>query len=429
MGSDHFTARGRRGAFVVLALSAGLLLAAPAGAQEPPDVAGSWEVAFGSALNGRRWTLLLEGAGQRLSGTVEMGSTGPARIQRVIQSGNRLLLEFAVEVHGRGSTVVFEGRVNERRYRGSMTGFPGTDAAVSFTASRQASRTLPPDPTPPYREVELRAENGWFIVSVVGNGTDSLEFIVDTGAGISAVTEDTAARLGLGPGNEVTAQGASGTQRLRLSSLPSLAMGDLVSENLRVLVLPAGTLAPFADGEEGRGPYDGVVGADILTRFDVLIDPLAGQLRLYDHGERPGAELLSQLGDVVPFRRIGGDHVLHDVDVNGVTVPAVLDTGSRYLLLNSAAAEAAGVERTSIEVSSPGVGTDEVEIGKGRLDVFMLASAAARDVPVSIGDLPVFSAVGFAGRPVVLLGNPAVRRCPIFLSYSDNTVRYCREIR
>jgi hypothetical protein len=44
---------------------------------------------------------------------------------------------------------------------------------------------------------------------------------------------------------------------------------------------------------------------------------------------------------------------------------------------------------------------------------------------MSIADLPVFQAMGFAERPAMLLGADLLRECRVFISYSQRRVHLC----
>jgi predicted aspartyl protease len=273
-------------------------------------------------------------------------------------------------------------------------------------------------------EVPLRVENGWFLVPVtVGEGL-TLDFIVDTGAALSAVTGSTLRRMGAEPSGSVRTQGASGAQELPTARIPSLEVGTLRSWNAPVLVLDEDVLTPDLPGDPR--PYDGVLGADLLGSHDVLLDPVAGVLKLFE-GEPP-ADALPPLAEPLPLWRIAGPILGHDVEVNGSVMPAILDTGARRVGVsprgarNARATALPGTGRTG----TPGVGSEEVrwedvDLARVRAGETELGAVAAQ-----VGALPIFRSLGFGDRAVILLGNPALRRCPVLISYRRDTIRYCR---
>ncbi|HSG47201.1 MAG TPA: family 16 glycoside hydrolase [Longimicrobiales bacterium] len=276
----------------------------------------------------------------------------------------------------------------------------------------------------------MAAEHGWFVVPVVVNEADTLRFILDTGAAVSAVTASTARRLGMPADGLVTAQGASGAQRLPTVRIHRITLAGIPAVDLRALVLEEETLTPFGGREEGYAPYDGVAGWDLFGSYDLLVDPVAGVLRLYGGRSAPEPAILNALAPPLPLRRIAGPIVGHDVTVNGATLPAILDTGARRVVLSPRGARIAGVRGTSPSRGSPapsGVGTEVVAVRDGEAQRLVAGTTDLGPVPVQVGPLPIFRGLGYGDRSVLLLGNPALAGCPFLLSYRDDTVRYCRE--
>jgi hypothetical protein len=270
--------------------------------------------------------------------------------------------------------------------------------------------------------------HGWFIVPVTVDGDVDLEFIVDTGAGISAVSRSTLERLERSPSSSARAQGAGGAQELPLARLGSLAVSALRSYNQQVLVLEDGVLTPQVPGDPA--PYDGVLGADVLADYDVLLDPVGGVLRLLSP-EDAGSTSLPPLADPIPLWRIAGPILGHDVEINGAVMPAILDTGSRRVVVSPRAARNARATALPGTARSgrAGVGPEElrwedVDLAQVRAGTTDLGSVAAQ-----VGALPIFRSLGFGDRAVVLFGNPALRGCPVLISYSRETIRYCESPR
>ncbi len=300
--------------------------------------------------------------------------------------------------------------------------------AAGATASWDDSDARRHDPISgrgsPAIEVPLRIAHGWFVVPVLLDDSVSLEFIVDTGAGMSAVTRSTLERLGRATAASVRAKGASGAQELPLARLGSLSLPGLRAFNPSVLVLDDRVLTPRVPGNPD--PYDGVLGADLLAEYDVLLDPIAGVLRLFSPGEA-AQDALPRLAEAIPLWRIAGPILGHDVQINGSVMPAILDTGSRRVVVSPRAARNARVQALpgTAQSGQAGVGTrevtwEDVDLERVRAGTTELGSMAAQ-----VGALPIFHSLGFADRAVVLLGNPALRGCPVLISYERDTVRYC----
>ena len=177
-----------------------------------------------------------------------------------------------------------------------------------------------PDPglteldTPTVR-IEMNLESGRPMIELRVNGEGPFQFVVDTGAGLSVIDEGIAKKLGLevvgkqvlqSPGASVDIEGERvQAGRLEVGELriekPVLATMDLVG-------FSAGTI----EGVLGRPHF-----RDFLMTFDY-----------------PGSQLLVARGNldesdsaVLSFDDQAGS-IRFPIDVSGVTVPMVLDTGS-----------------------------------------------------------------------------------------------------
>lgn len=273
----------------------------------------------------------------------------------------------------------------------------------------------------------MTVEHGWPVVPVVYTETgDTLQFIVDTGAAVSALSATAARRLAAPRLRAATVQGASGPQTVDRALIPGLRVGDAEVVDLRVIVVDDETLTPDTDSV---GPYDGVMGVEILSRFDVLFSEPTGELHLLPPGTGPG-DVEPELDGAISF---GGStrvrsFIGHPVEVNDVTVSAILDTGARSMILNGLAAERAGVVREpgSEERRRRGVGSLEVTFHEAVIEVLELGARRVERLPARISDLPVFRVLGMADVSAMLLGASTLLGCPVFISYVEETVRYCR---
>lgn len=286
-------------------------------------------------------------------------------------------------------------------------------------AAAANARTLP-------IEVPLRVAHDWFVVPVTLDGDVSLEFIVDTGAGISAVSRRTLERLGREATSSARAQGASGAQELPVARLGSLALSGLRSFNPRVLVLDDDVLTPGVPG--GAEPFDGVLGADLLSAYDVLLDPVGGVMRLLSPDRSGHGSPLPPLAEPISIWRIAGPILGHDVEINGSVMPAILDTGSRRVVVSPRAARNARVEALpgTARSGQAGVGTERLRWEDVDLDRVRAGTTELGAVAAQVGALPIFRSLGFGDRAVVLLGSPALQGCPVLISYRRETIRYCR---
>lgn len=169
--------------------------------------------------------------------------------------------------------------------------------------------------------------NRIYVQAVLPDGELGL-FLVDTGANVSVLTEDTATRLALPAGETQGLWGLGGTQSARLTSLPSLGLGEDVVFDVEVLVGVRG-LSDTA----GFMPVDGLLGNNVWSRFTVEIDYPADRLVLH----RPG-EGFPDSARAVPMHYDGHVHTLVSVKTAGkaAQVVAEVDTGASELTLCAA---------------------------------------------------------------------------------------------
>lgn len=109
-------------------------------------------------------------------------------------------------------------------------------------------------------------------------GGHRITLLLDTGAQMTMLTPQAAARAGLvlSPESEPfpVMLAAGGDATIATTVLPSLRLGEFVVENLEVGV---GPLSGFSVGGE---PIGGLLGTNVLDQFTFTVDRRAGQLRL-----------------------------------------------------------------------------------------------------------------------------------------------------
>jgi predicted aspartyl protease len=275
--------------------------------------------------------------------------------------------------------------------------------------------------------VPLDPIGGWLTVMVTIAPSDTLRFILDTGAARSAVSHNAAGRLGLEATRSYSVQGASGPATVSSTRLDELRFAGMTVRDIEVLILEDRVLTPdSADGPQR--PFDGVLGFDVLRSFsDVLISSPERRLVLYADGQNADSTH-SRFRPPIRFGSRNGLFVTHEADVGGTATTAILDSGARHLVLNDAAAGLPGVTAvdSTARRATQGVGTTELDVRDGRLSRLEVGGSAFADLPVRLSDLPVFSLFGLADQPAMLIGVPVLAVCPVLISYRDRTVRYCR---
>ncbi|MDF1505743.1 hypothetical protein [Roseisolibacter sp. H3M3-2] len=288
-------------------------------------------------------------------------------------------------------------------------------------AGGPASAPGAPAPRAPAAVLELpMAMDGPYpVVLVALPGRDSLRFVVDAAAGASVVAPKHAPASG---GVATNVVGAAGSAPMRMVPLDSLVVAGRAF-SVRAVVQD---LARF--GTLSSRPIDGVLGQDVLARFDVEFDLPGGRLRLHARAEdgapprRPEVAWAAGMR-CIPLRRAPAAFAVVDVQVGDSIVPGIWDTGAANTYLNWPAARAMGLSAENdprVRASGSASGLEGQKVARHAATGVTLAVAgtplAAGDVRLS--DLPVFRPFGLDGRPAVLLGVDRMRDHPWLLSYS-----------
>ena len=228
-----------------------------------------------------------------------------------------------------------------------------------------------------------------------------VSWIVDTGAEGMLVVPAVARALGL-PGRGMTPVDGTGRRTVaRTVALPGLRLGGAAMPDQ---VAPVVALPGVLGGVDP--PFAGLLGASLLSRFDVEFDVLGRQVTLWEAaGCAP-----PMTGTVLPMRRTPGGEVFVPVRVNERAVLAMVDTGTRATLLDAATARALGLHPPVSANTAPGVDGARLPVGHTTVR-FGLGDEAVEEIPVSVA--PVRLDVGG-----MLLGLDQLSRRRFWLGYA-----------
>jgi predicted aspartyl protease len=237
-------------------------------------------------------------------------------------------------------------------------------------------------------------------VPVSINGKGPFLLVTDTGAGGTVLSTTLVQELALSPaaGHGAQIQGASGATQVRLFSLESLKVGDLVVSPARATELP----------NSGISDSRGVLGADTFARGRIEYDFAGGRLTASGSGAAPAgftaiqAQLLHRVLAVIPAR------------LGGVETPALVDTGARATLANAKMMEvlgyAPGDPRLTVEDKPTGATGHVMRSYLGGAADLVIGGQTFASQKLVFIDLPVFQALGMADKPGLILGIDALRK-------------------
>jgi hypothetical protein len=244
----------------------------------------------------------------------------------------------------------------------------------------------------------LEDDSNSLIVPVRVNGK-VLRFILDSGATISALTPDAARRLG------IRSMGWTLVNEIKtpIAYLESIAVGQAVHENHRVAVvhLPA--------AQRMKVEYDGILGLDVLSRYDVVINFVENRLLLLPIGSVSRSHAAREMVRV-GFQPSRHGLVLMTAHVEFVPIPALLDLGAQYSLVNRAASAMGGVT-VGMKTRPRHVHVGKIDLGQWRM---------------LVGDLPIFSRSGLMAGPAIVLGADLFAQRTVVLAYEERAVYLSR---
>ncbi|MEM8696289.1 MAG: aspartyl protease family protein [Pseudomonadota bacterium] len=276
---------------------------------------------------------------------------------------------------------------------------------------------------PAQRVVSLPLATPWLglpQIPVTLNGNVEGQFIVDTAASDTVLTDTMISRLGLtGQGAPAELAGATGNSSIHFYELTSIRLGPREYRALEAYSFPQ-LAAPVE--------ADGLIGADILRRHVVEFDLPGQRLRLFDRH----ANFVRASGRwaVIPFYERADGLLLVPVSIGRVTMPALLDTGAVQNIVNHEAARRLGLRlfpdsdsREPITGASGHVqNMNQIEVS--RFAVGDLAFGASR---VGITDLAVFDTLDIGDGPAMLLSAQAFGDRRFIIDYPRNRLLIARE--
>lgn len=239
------------------------------------------------------------------------------------------------------------------------------------------------------------APTGHATVPVQIDSVGEYNFVLDTGAEGTAVYRKFVDQQGLrASGRSETLVGQSGESELSLVTLPPLHCGWLEANAISAVVLP-----DRADGVD----LAGIIGLDVFGAYLLDFDLPRMRAVLYDSGtSTPETENPCPLQATATT----GNLLTVEVQLNGVTAVAVLDTGARKTRINWKLGKNLGLNPETIRSGDTIQGATNTPLATGSavIDAVMLGSRQILNAPVLVADLPVFKAFGVEANPAVILG-------------------------
>ena len=238
--------------------------------------------------------------------------------------------------------------------------------------------------------------NDRLTVEVMLNGLGPFQFIVDSGADRSVLSETLANRLTLAQGPNIIVHGIGGSVIARTAKVAQLQVGDALLSNVNLPVLPP-----------ERVGADGLLGVDILEGRNVIMD--FRKRRLEVRRSRSSFDLvrLPREVSVIADDRFGRLTVA-DCRVAGARALAFIDSGGGVSIGNMALSRAIATRRRrydDVRSAKLLTASGEITIGQFRIAPSLtLGDLRMTNLPMAFADLHIFDVWGINDRPALLLG-------------------------
>jgi predicted aspartyl protease/Tfp pilus assembly protein PilF len=171
--------------------------------------------------------------------------------------------------------------------------------------------------------VQFELPNNRPIISVRVNGRkEPLRFVLDTGSGISVISDETAKQLGLkAVARGGMARAVGGKFEIVYGFLQSMEIGEARIENVPVYI------RHFYNDEV---PVDGYIGLAVVAKFITTVDYGARNFALKRQRSEDSAPSVSQASIEIPIRTTTSGFLSGEVQVEGVSKPFnfIIDTGA-----------------------------------------------------------------------------------------------------
>ncbi|MGB8600860.1 MAG: aspartyl protease family protein [Rhizomicrobium sp.] len=241
-----------------------------------------------------------------------------------------------------------------------------------------------------------------------------LRFLVDTGSPSSMVTEHAAEAAGLKP-------------KALTSGSVKMFGGDEAKSSVHVTNFKIGNAAmPDADFAVmrtlrfnfGGEQFDGLIGADILARYDADFDFAAGTLTLFQPHPCDGHEIQWKTATAIETLPFTGDNgrIIVPITLDGRDMIAIVDTGAS----DSSLGAKIGMAKLALSPQSPGMVREgpaadadpiyDYTFREMKLGSVMLTDTRFRFIPFSKAHW------FFAG----LVGMPELRRLHLYIAYKEH---------
>lgn len=242
--------------------------------------------------------------------------------------------------------------------------------------------------------------SGHPVVLVRIDGGAPKRFVIDTAASTTTIMPKLRAEM---PGlvaklSDDPLDGAAGRSDVETTVVKQVEVAGHVFRSPELMLLPPGPTDHLG--------VDGILGADIIADYAIELDIPGRRWRMTP---KVAAGTLDGLPASVPFTLDDMRAPRLTIRLNGVEVPAILDTGARGTIINWAAAKAIGITPDGPGVAKAtdikGATNHAMPSVEAPIAALTIGETKVEGKKVRIADLSIFKILGFSlDQPAVILG-------------------------
>ncbi len=278
----------------------------------------------------------------------------------------------------------------------------------------------------------LRMEGGHAMLYADVNGKPA-NLVLDTGAFATVLKRSSAERLGVAMSETgADSNGVGGSRAIWRGRARHMRIGNMNADGM---VLGG---SDFLDREEESGP-DGLFGMNMMAAYDVDLD-LVGQHAIIFEADgdchKPAVALAPPLYDVRLVHVDNNRETEVDINVDGRTIRAEIDTGSPHTVMFRAAAYRLGLDVSGLHAAGHrmvgGAGPRRVAVithvfGKvvigdltiNNMPVDIVDQAVVNSKRVHLGSLLTDDSDGEGGGEDMLIGADFMQKVHLWISHSS----------
>lgn len=242
-----------------------------------------------------------------------------------------------------------------------------------------------------------RGDGGSPVISARIDDKGPFAFVLDTASSGTTIDERTAADLGLARDAQTeTAQGMGGAVDVKFFVVPSLVAGPLALTDFTSPAIPA----PDFQSHD----IVGLAGVDLFGTRRIAWNNEPDCVTIAPGGTSPPQDWLP-----VDVQWLRPWKIMLPVSLAGVEGWGLLDTGAQFTVINPVFAKRLGLDAPSGRLSEGGemTGIDgrPMALSLAEVDDVAVGHWTWRRRTLRVGDLPVFSRLGDAHAPLVIIGS------------------------